>query len=47
VQDGFNYDGDSLKTQNFKLVPWEDIAALMEPNLLIDNTYNVHKETMF
>lgn len=25
VQDGFNYDGDTKKSQNFKLVSWEDV----------------------
>ena len=42
VQDGFNYDGDSLKTQNFKLVPWESVANLMEPALIVDNKYSVY-----
>lgn len=41
VQDGFNYDADSLKTQNFKLVAWEKIAGLMEPQLIIDNQYRI------
>ncbi len=39
VQDGFNYEGDSLQNQNFKLVSWDKIASLTEPNLLIDNSY--------
>ncbi len=39
VQDGFNYDGDSLQSQNFKLVPWESIASLFEPALIIDAEY--------
>ncbi len=30
VQDGFNYDGDSLLPQNFKLVPWEQIHQALE-----------------
>ena len=29
VQDGFNYDGDTLMAQNFKLVNWEKIQALL------------------
>jgi len=33
VQDGFNYDADSLVNQNFKIVPWESIARLFVPNL--------------
>ena len=34
VQDGYNYEGDSLMTQNFKIIPWERIAALFEPALI-------------
>ncbi len=30
LQDGFNYDGDSLKAQNLKLVSWDRIAAFLE-----------------
>jgi 3-phytase len=33
VQDGFNYDGDFLSTQNFKIVGWEKIAGLFKPAL--------------
>lgn len=43
VQDGFNYKNDTLQTQNFKLVSWDKITALTEPNLLIDNSYITHK----
>ena len=43
AQDGYNYDGDSLSTQNFKLVPWERIAMAFKPNLLIDTTYQIKK----
>ncbi len=39
VQDGFNYRGDTLETQNFKIVAWEKITNLFTPQLLIDNTY--------
>ncbi len=42
VQDGYNYKGDSLKNQNFKLIPWEQIASLFEPALLIDAEYQPH-----
>ncbi len=35
VQDGFNYDADSLINQNFKFVDWEDIATLFEPALIM------------
>jgi 3-phytase len=27
VQDGFNYDGDSLMTQNFKYISWKEIVT--------------------
>lgn len=39
VQDGYNYEGDSLKNQNFKLIPWEQIASLFKPALSIDTEY--------
>ena len=29
VQDGFNYEGDSLKPQNFKIVDWREIEAIV------------------
>lgn len=41
VQDGFNYENDTLRNQNFKLVSWDKIAAVTEPNLVIDNSYKV------
>ncbi len=44
VQDGFNYDNDSLANQNFKLVSWERVATMTEPNLLIDNQYQVFRK---
>jgi 3-phytase len=28
VQDGYNYDGRKLKSQNYKYISWEDIEAL-------------------
>jgi 3-phytase len=34
VQDGFNYDDMSLSAQNFKIVPWDKIAALFKPHLI-------------
>ena len=43
AQDGFNYDGDSISTQNFKLVPWQNIGNVFKPNLIIDTVFNVHK----
>jgi len=39
AQDGENYTNGKLGTQNFKLVPWENIAKSFEPNLTIDNSY--------
>ncbi len=35
VQDGFNYEADSLVNQNFKFVAWEDIANLFDPPLIV------------
>jgi 3-phytase len=39
AQDGENYTNGKLGTQNFKLVPWEDIANSFEPKLEIDNSH--------
>jgi 3-phytase len=39
AQDGFNYEGETVVNQNFKLVNWNDIASQFKPWLLIDNTY--------
>ena len=36
VQDGKNHHKRSRENQNFKLVPWEDIAGLFPEQLLID-----------
>lgn len=30
VQDGFNYEGDSLKPQNFKIVDWREIGEKLQ-----------------
>ncbi len=30
VQDGFNYDGDSLVSQNFKYISWKNIEDILE-----------------
>lgn len=40
VQDGFNFDNDTLKSQNFKIIKWEDIALCFPNKLKIDNKYN-------
>lgn len=36
MQDGYNYEGEKVKPQNFKLVRWEDIAQLFSPTLEIN-----------
>jgi 3-phytase len=41
VQDGYNYEGDSLTNQNFKFVSWEKIARLTNPNLTIDKKFRL------
>jgi hypothetical protein len=38
AQDGHNTGGN----QNFKLVPWENIAMAVTPNLMIDTEWNGH-----
>lgn len=40
AQDGYNYTGEELSNQNFKMVRWEHIANSFDPPLIIDNTYN-------
>lgn len=39
AQDGFNFKGDTLVAQNFKFVPWGDIANSFEPTLVVDTGY--------
>lgn len=39
AQDGFNFDGDTLNTQNFKLIPWEEIAKSFPTELLIEEKH--------
>lgn len=39
AQDGENYTDGVTGTQNFKLVPWENIANSFDPALKIDNNY--------
>lgn len=43
VQDGFNYDGEEVMNQNFKLIAWEKIAALANPPLIIDSDYQIQR----
>jgi len=42
AQDDNNLSGDSILSQNFKLVRWEKIASLFDPPLIIDSIYNDH-----
>lgn len=39
VQDGFNYEGDSLYSQNFKMVRWEEIDKVMDLTPGMDTNY--------
>lgn len=41
VQDGFNYEGDSMVNQNFKYVAWEKVSQLIEPNLLVNTEFDI------
>ena len=41
AQDGFNFQGDTLVAQNFKLVPWAAIVNNFEPKLLVDTSYMI------
>ncbi len=41
VQDGYNYEGDSLANQNFKYVDWRKVAQLTQPELLMDTTFSL------
>ncbi len=41
VQDGFNYEGDSLANQNFKYVSWEKVAGITLPELIIDHEFSL------
>ncbi len=43
AQDGYNYEGENLANQNFKLVDWKEIAIKFKPWLLIDNNYVAKK----
>jgi 3-phytase len=39
VQDGFNFDNDTLKAQNFKYIDWREIANVSDNKLLSDSSY--------
>ncbi len=43
AQDGFNKDENGNDApQNFKIVPWEQIARLVNPNLIKDNSFDLY-----
>jgi len=43
AQDGFNKDENGNDApQNFKIVPWERIARLVNPNLIKDNSFDLY-----
>jgi 3-phytase len=44
VQDGFNYNGDTLMSQNFKVVDFRRLAYLIEPEMELDNEYMPYKK---
>lgn len=37
AQDGYNFDGENALPQNFKILPWENIARLFTPSLEMNN----------
>ncbi len=39
VQDGFNFEGDQLSSQNFKLVDTREVAYLIDPQMTIYTRY--------
>lgn len=44
AQDGYNYEGEQLMNQNFKMVNWKEIARQFKPWLLIDNSHVAAKD---
>lgn len=44
VQDGFNFDGDSLSSQNFKIVDLRKVVKVIDPDMIIDPGYNPYKK---
>ncbi|HRZ76024.1 MAG TPA: phytase [Bacteroidales bacterium] len=40
VQDGYNYDGNRPRPQNFKYIPWERVNAALKLPLGMDTTYS-------
>lgn len=43
AQDGYNSENGRDTTQNFKMVPWENIANSFSSPLIIDNQFNVRR----
>lgn len=41
VQDGYNYEGDSLANQNFKYVDWRKVTQLTQPELRVDTAFSL------
>lgn len=39
VQDGFNFENDTLQPQNFKYIDWREIAKVPDNKLLSDSSY--------
>jgi 3-phytase len=39
VQDGYNYDKNTKRPQNFKFISWDKIAAITDPPLMISPFY--------
>jgi len=39
VQDGYNFEGDTVSTQNFKMVDWAKIANAFSAKLSVDTAY--------
>jgi len=42
AQDGYNFNGDSVSTQNFKAVSWDKIANAFSPQLEINPSYSAY-----
>jgi len=41
VQDGYNFDGDTKKSQNFKLVDWRKIAGILDSSKSFHPSYKL------
>ncbi len=47
VQYGFNFDGDSLSRQRFKIVDMRKVAEVIDPDMIIDPEYNPYKKKVW